>query len=264
MAQRKLHSEGSRKKQGETMRRLYRENKIKVTPSQLQCLEKGRGKKSEETKKKIGEANRGITRTAEQREQISQTLKRKYASGEIKIKRRKFTEEQKREISIRLKEHPLNYWKGKKRPEETIKKSSESHKELYKSGYINPNKGKHLTPEQVKRMVDGRTRSYKLDKNPAWLGGISFEPYGLEFNDELKDKIRTRYHFRCQQCFRHQEELRDKSNRKVKLNIHHIDYNKKNNSETNLILLCRNCHAQTNFKRENWTNYFKEKVGGCL
>ncbi len=94
----------------------------------------------------------------------------------------------------------------------------------------------------------------KGEKNNNWQGGISFEPYGLEFNKKLKEQIRKKYHYRCQQCFRHQNELL------YKLSIHHIDFNKKNNSEENLIPLCRNCHCQTNFKRENWIDYFKNRI----
>jgi len=45
------------------------------------------------------------------------------------------------------------------------------------------------------------------------------------------------------------------------LAVHHIDYNKTNNSVDNLICLCKSCHAQTNFKRENWQEYFKKKIG---
>ena len=95
-----------------------------------------------------------------------------------------------------------------------------------------------------------------------WKDGKSFEPYGLKFNNQLKEQIRQRDNFRCQQCFRHQYELRTKTNKKYKLHIHHIDYDKQNNNPNNLISLCRNCHLQTNFKRKDWQDYFKQKI--CL
>jgi len=94
------------------------------------------------------------------------------------------------------------------------------------------------------------------EKNVNWLGGKSFEPYGVEFNKELRNYIRQKYNYRCQQCFRHQDEL----NRK--LSIHHIDFNKRNNSENNLIPLCNICHLQTNYNRQEWTKYFQNKVVG--
>ena len=89
------------------------------------------------------------------------------------------------------------------------------------------------------------------DLSPAWLGGISFEPYGIEFNNNLKEKIRGRDNFTCQECGKTQEEL----NRK--LGIHHVDYNKKNNNPLNLISLCVHCHIKTNSNREHWKRYFQ-------
>lgn len=83
-----------------------------------------------------------------------------------------------------------------------------------------------------------------------WQGGVSFEPYGIEFNDELKRQIRNRDNHTCQECHRMEEQLY------CALDVHHIDYNKKNNSPENLISLCRSCHIKTNFSREDWIEYF--------
>jgi hypothetical protein len=92
------------------------------------------------------------------------------------------------------------------------------------------------------------------DKHPSWQGGKSFEPYSLEFNRKLKEQIRNRDEYRCQECNQTQEQLG------YKLCIHHIDYNKKNNCHDNLISLCRSCHSQTGFDREDWSIYFKSKL----
>jgi len=134
-------------------------------------------------------------------------------------------------------------------------------------------KGKHHTVEakiKIGKASIGRefteatrrkiSEANKGEKSYCWQGGKSFEPYGLEFNKELKEKIRQRDNHRCQECFRHQDELYSESGKKYKLIVHHIDYNKRNNSETNLISLCRNCHAQTNWTRENWIHYLQLKV----
>lgn len=98
-----------------------------------------------------------------------------------------------------------------------------------------------------------RKCAYKMELNAAWLGGKSFELYGAEFNDELKKQIRTRDNYTCQECGYEQEKL------ECMLSIHHIDYDKHNNNPNNLISLCRSCHQQTNFNRDDWTNYFNEK-----
>jgi len=91
-------------------------------------------------------------------------------------------------------------------------------------------------------------------KSHFWQGGKSFEPYGIEFNKQLKLQIRQRDNFTCQECGFTEKKLG------YKLRIHHIDYNKKNNKPKNLISLCKSCHSKTGFNREDWTDYFKEKT----
>ena len=91
---------------------------------------------------------------------------------------------------------------------------------------------------------------YKGENSPSWQGGKSFEPYGLDFNKKLKGQIRKRDNYTCQECYQTEKDLG------YILRIHHIDYNKKNNNPTNLIGLCKSCHAQTNFNRDDWTKYF--------
>jgi len=82
----------------------------------------------------------------------------------------------------------------------------------------------------------------KGKNNPSWKGGKSFEPYGLEFNKYRKKEIRNRDNFICQMC--------DKKEENRKHSVHHIDYDKKNNSNDNLITLCLPCHSKTNENRK--------------
>lgn len=105
-----------------------------------------------------------------------------------------------------------------------------------------------------------KLRQYTGSLASNWQNGISFEPYSIEFNNQLKEQIRKRDHYRCQQCFKHQDELYYPNGQKYSLFIHHIDYNKQNCNSNNLISLCANCHCQTNFKRKDWTNYFNTKL----
>ena len=55
------------------------------------------------------------------------------------------------------------------------------------------------------------------------------------------------------------EQLFDKVDRFKQL-VFDLDYNKINNEEINLMPLCNICHTQTNYKREDWTDYFNKKT----
>lgn len=85
---------------------------------------------------------------------------------------------------------------------------------------------------------------------PGWKGGISFELYNGDFNTDLKNKIRFRDNYECQICHKKQYEL------SRYLDVHHINYNKQNCKEENLISLCPSCHVKTNGNREYWTIVF--------
>ena len=104
------------------------------------------------------------------------------------------------------------------------------------------------------------SEAFKGEKNPRWLGGLSFEPYGLAFNKDLKEAVKARDGYRCQECFKHQNELFTKKGKLKKLACHHIDYDKRNNISSNLISLCVSCHTKTNFKREDWTKHFQKAM----
>ena len=86
------------------------------------------------------------------------------------------------------------------------------------------------------------------EENPNWSGGRSFEPYSPDFNKEKKQQVLERDNYTCQcpNC----------DHLSVILCIHHIDYDKQNNSLENLITLCDFCHNKTNGK--NKRHYFTE------
>ncbi len=80
-----------------------------------------------------------------------------------------------------------------------------------------------------------------------WQGGKSFEIYPKEFK-QIRKVILERDNYQCQ-------DPNCEGNHK-KLCIHHIDFDKKNNSPENLITLCSSCHTKTNGK--NNRHYFTE------
>jgi len=100
------------------------------------------------------------------------------------------------------------------------------------------NKGKKFSNEINKK------KGHPREKNPSWKGGV------VLFEKELRERIRERDNCTCQIC--------GKIKTKRKLNVHHIDYNKKNSRENNLITLCDKCHNNTQKNRELWIIFFKK------
>lgn len=72
------------------------------------------------------------------------------------------------------------------------------------------------------------------EKNHAWKGGLKDKPYGNDFTKTLKKDIRKRDGNICQICGTYKG---------VKM-VHHIDSDKMNSSEENLITVCSSCHTE--------------------
>ncbi len=143
---------------------------------------------------------------------------------------------------------------------------------IHRSGKDSPSWGKECllkTKEKISKARKGQHNSPKtefkkgecfLEKNQGWKGGTSFGTYGIRFNNELRESIRKRDKHKCQICFRNQKDIISRDGKKRLLSIHHIDYNKKNNSENNLNSLCQSCHMKTEFNRSHWTKHFQEML----
>lgn len=85
--------------------------------------------------------------------------------------------------------------------------------------------------EQIKKLNSG-------ENNNLWRGGKFKQPYSDEWTDELKEQIRNRDQRKCQ----FQDCNYDDTKEFEKLHVHHIDSNKQNCEEYNLISLCRQHH----------------------
>lgn len=84
----------------------------------------------------------------------------------------------------------------------------------------------------------------KGEKSTLWKGGIQYEPYEKNFTKEFRKSIRMRDNYTCKLCG-----MNGKS-------VHHIDYNKRNSSPSNLVTLCFKCHSKTNHNRQDWIKTF--------
>ncbi len=97
-----------------------------------------------------------------------------------------------------------------------------------------------------------QSMSFSGSGNPAWKGGIACEPYCEQWIDQdYKDSIKERDGYKClNSCC---------SKISKNLNIHHIDYIKKNCHPNNLITLCISCNAKANFNRD-WHQAWYEAI----
>ena len=102
--------------------------------------------------------------------------------------------------------------------------------------------------------------SRKGNLHPHWQGGISKLPYAFEFNKQLKEQIKKRDNYTCQNCGMTEEEHLIVIG--TNLHVHHIDYNKMNSNEDNLITVCGACNTRANYNRDYWKEYFQNKIMG--
>jgi len=112
--------------------------------------------------------------------------------------------------------------------------------------------GRHHT-EESKQLIGSKSKNRNWAKGERagnWLGGLSFEPYSEDFNEQLKYLIRVRDGFTCQLCG-----MPERENGRL-LSVHHIDYDKMRSLPTNLISLCTSCNLRVNVHRKHWTAYF--------
>ena len=85
--------------------------------------------------------------------------------------------------------------------------------------------------------------------SPLWRGGRS--PYPAGWIKTFKQAIRDRDGNKCLFCGKTTEQ-----NGRA-LDVHHIDYDKTNLDEDNLVSLCRACHTRTGTHRAFWRFAFK-------
>ena len=187
---------------------------------------------------------RKLPRTIEIKQKISNSLRGHKQSKEVrikianKLKGQKRTKEVKTKMSKALKGRKI-LWsnkiskalKGRKLSTGHIKKLSESHKGIKQT-------------EKSKKKI---SEALKGEKSYLWRGGITNNPYTIDWTETLRRSIRERDNYICQLCSQYGNI------------VHHKDYDKKNCNPDNLITLCKKCHAKTSFNREYWINYFYGK-----
>lgn len=166
------------------------------------------------------------------------------------------------EVRKRISETSRKRWEDPKYKESTINTMRSKSKEISLSL-----KKFYQTEGNKERIIKGRKEKCVYEKISAaikerwddpifaenhrgknasnWQGGKSYLNYPKVWNNHLKREIRKRDNYACRKCGIKEGELKEK------LHVHHIDYNKNNCSNNNLISLCRKCHMKTNVSSFN-------------
>jgi len=168
-----------------------------------------------------------------------------------KNKKGVYSEEYRRKIS--------DGGKGRTSPMKGVKHSDETKQKIKKARKAQINvsgpKGKPWSAArknaQIARngkpyIIRHKRKSVLKNLKPLIKNGKEYHPLW----HEIRKLIYKRDNWNCQECG-------VKCHNNIRINCHHIDYDVTNNDFNNLITLCASCHAKTNFKRIDWTLYFK-------
>lgn len=211
--------------------------------------------KSEEEKKNISNSKKGKSRplfTKEWKQNISKSVKGRvpWNKGLTKFDDERIAKQAscgmkgKKHTSEWVKNHIERMQNFKHSDESKLKQSLIRKNKKLSIGENNPMFGKTHNELSKQIMREKKIGLYDGKNNPNWKGGLSKEPYCFEFTNDLKDYIKYRDNYLCQN-----PHCNKTSNQ---LCVHHIDYNKKHCETINLITLCLSCNSRANFKRDYW------------
>jgi len=177
-------------------------------------------------------------------EKTSKTKKKQFKEGRLinPFKGKKHSRETKEKIS-KANKNNVPWSKGlTKKTDSRIKKISKAltGRKPWCTGL---NKHQHPSIMKISQANSG-------ENNPMFKDWISLEPYSRAFHNNFKERIRNRDKNKCMICNIKEIILG------YQLNIHHIDYDKKNTTKENCVSLCKSCHTRTNHNRKHWKNFF--------
>jgi hypothetical protein len=132
---------------------------------------------------------------------------------------------------------------GKKQSAESKRKNSEGNKRAW------------ADPDSIFNSPEWREKisiASSGENNGNWRGGISKDPYCFEFTKELKDFIKERDGYICQNIYCYSDSSI--------LVVHHINYDKKDCTPENLITLCNSCNGRANRRRRNKLRFYKRII----
>ena len=175
---------------------------------------------SEVTREKLRVANTGKKRSAEIRQQLSLSRLGQVHSEES------------------IKRQVISLSKFYDDPENRERQS----KIMKEVNRLNPSIGQRMSERRK-----GAGSAFYIDGR---CSGDNYS-YSEDFKERLKELVRDRDGRQCQLCFVDEKET------KKKLDVHHINYDRKNSELSNLISLCHPCHSKTNCNRDKWISLFQ-------
>ena len=135
-----------------------------------------------------------------------------------------------------------NHMHGKtKETDEGIRKAAEKSSKTKKEFYAT---------EEGQQWLDENNRG---KNHSSWKGGISFEPYCIKFDDDLRERVRNFFDRCCYICGKNETENRRH------LSVYHVSYDKMvccNDVKPLFVPLCISCHAKTQKDRKYWEEFF--------
>jgi len=217
---------------------MWKKDKPQTPESNLKRSKAMRGRKnSSQHCANISKGRIGIIFSEEHKNNIRKATLETYASGQRK--------------KVFGSENPIRRGPFHTIPhtEETKRKMSISQRNLPEE--VRKNKSKKISESNKMRPVSSYANCIAAMRKVSWKGGISKLPYPFEFDNPLKERIKKRDNYTCQLC---------SCTEKQKLRIHHIDYDKKNLDDNNLITLCTICNSKVNFNRLDWQQSFQNSI----
>jgi len=118
-------------------------------------------------------------------------------------------------------------------------RSTNTIKEMIATGEYDPteNFGQFAKTGGIPEITSRVLKEYYETHDP-WNKGMGYyEPYGPEFTEELRERVRELYNRTCAYCGKSEKE------NNWRLDVHHKNYDKKDNNINNLTPLCKPCHS---------------------
>jgi len=158
-----------------------------------------------------------------------------------------------RKFGAEAREHMRLGHLGKKLPVSTRINMSKSNPKYMLGKHLSEVTRQKIREKRKFQIFTDETRAKLSGENSGrWRGGLSIVPYTKDFNKALKIRIRDRDGHLCQLCGKTElENIRA-------LTVHHVNYDKSNCRDNNLISLCSVCNTKVNSDREFWIEYFSQ------